>query len=304
MEKILNLGGLGTGGRQNEMIELALTHKFDSIEIDMADVLARFEAMGRQFALQLLKSAHVKVGTFRLPIDFGGTNEQFEKELGKLDKVIDLAKELKCTRCYYEVESGSDEHSFQENFENHRTRINSVGAKMADANFRLGLSLSPAVNQPAKQTKFLRTAEECLTLVRLVGNKNVGLCLNTWAWTLCNGGLEQVASLAADRITEVRMADVPEGFDPATTTTAQIQLPGSAENSMVPDLMRHLHKIGYDGAVSVASNTAMFSGKSRETVVAQISRRLDQLIELGNGSRQQLDEFETPQLEMAAAGVV
>lgn len=300
MEKVLNLGGLGTGGRQNELIELSLTHKFDSIEIDMADVLARFEAMGRQFALQLLKGAHVKVGTFRLPIDFGCSNENFDKELAKLEKVIDLAKEVGCARCYYEVESSSDDFAFQENFENHRTRINTVGTKLAEANIRLGVSLASSPNQVQKQTKFLQTADECLTLVRLVGNKNVGLCLNTWAWSLGKGGVEQIANLAADRITEVRMADIPDGVDLATVTSKQIQMPGSAENSMIPELMKHLHKIGYEGAISVASNATMFAGTPRETVVAQITRRLDHLIEFGNGTREQIEEVEGEQLEMEA----
>ena len=37
MYKVLNSKGLGVAGRQNELIELALTHGFQGVEIDMTD---------------------------------------------------------------------------------------------------------------------------------------------------------------------------------------------------------------------------------------------------------------------------
>ena len=54
MEKILNTKGLGVSGRQNELIELALTFKFNSVEVDMNDLIGRHDTMGKEFACQFL----------------------------------------------------------------------------------------------------------------------------------------------------------------------------------------------------------------------------------------------------------
>ena len=71
MEKILNTQGLGVAGRQNELIELALTYKFKGVEVDMEDLVGRHDAMGKEFACQFLQSAKIELGTFQLPITIG-----------------------------------------------------------------------------------------------------------------------------------------------------------------------------------------------------------------------------------------
>ena len=46
MYKILNSGGLGVAGKQNELIELALTHGFNGVEVDMVDLVGRHDTLG------------------------------------------------------------------------------------------------------------------------------------------------------------------------------------------------------------------------------------------------------------------
>ena len=91
MYKILNSQGLGAAGRQNELIELALTHSFGGVEVDMEDLVGRHDALGKQFACQFLQSAGIDMGTFCLPINFGAEDAEYAKQIAKLDTVIDLA---------------------------------------------------------------------------------------------------------------------------------------------------------------------------------------------------------------------
>lgn len=290
MEKVLNQCGMGAGSRQSEIIELALTHRFDAIEVDMADLLARYEAMGKAFALQFFKSARVSTGTFKLPINPGVGQDEFPVQLTKLEKVIELAKELGCKRCFLEVESGSDRHTFLENFENHRVRLGTVGGKLAEAGIRLGIGLSDNVQQCKKTYQFVRSAEELLTLLRMVGHPNVGLCVNTFNWGLGKGKVEQLAALKADKISEVRLGDLPAGVDVAKVTPGQVQLAGSQAGSFAVPLMKFLHGLGWDGAVSMLAGTAMFTGKSRDAVFAELAARLQELLEIGEGKRERLAE--------------
>lgn len=289
MEKVLNQCGMGAGSRQSEIIELALTHRFDGIEVDMADLLARYEAMGKAFALQFFKSARVKTGTFKLPINLDVGQDEFPAQMTKLEKVIDLAKELSCTRCFLEIESGSDRHTFLENFENHRVRLGAIGGKLAEAGIRLGIGLADNVQQCKRTYQFVRSAEELLTLLRMVGHSNVGLCINTFNWGLGKGKVEQLAALKADKISEVRLGDLPAGADLAKVASAQVQLAGTQADSIAVPLMKFLHGLGWDGAVSMLAGAAMYSGKSRDAVFAEMAARLHELVEIGEGKREGLE---------------
>ena len=42
--------GLGVSGRQNEMIELALTYGFHGLDVDMNDMVGRAVEVSQQFA--------------------------------------------------------------------------------------------------------------------------------------------------------------------------------------------------------------------------------------------------------------
>jgi hypothetical protein len=280
---------MGAGSRQSEIIELALTHRFDAIEVDMADLLARYEAMGKAFALQFFKSARVKTGTFKLPLNLGTSAEEFPAQLAKLDKVTEIARELSCNRCYLEIESGSDRQTFLENFENHRVRLGTVATKLAESEIRLGIGLSDTVLQCKKTYQFVRSAEELLTLLRMVGHPNLGLCLNAFNWSLGKGTVEQLAALKADKFAEIRLGDLPADVELSKINAGQVQLAGSQPSSLAVPLMQLLHRLGWSGAVSMLVGSTMLAGKSRDAVFAELAARLQELVEIGQGQREGLE---------------
>lgn len=278
MEKILNCSGLGVSGRQNELIELALTHKFDAVEIDMADLLGRHDALGKEFACQFLQSAKMTIGTFRLPIDLGAADDVYQKQLAKVDTILELASELNGTRCYVRIAPDHDTLSFQENFEQHRTRLAELAEKFAGKSIQIGLLLQASPELQKRGFKFIQTTEELLTLVKTVGQSNVGVCLDTWNWVVGQGAMDQLSELSADKITEVRLADVPADADPTAIKQSQMVLAGDSDTSIVPAVLKHLKSINYDGAVSVLTNSAMLGGRSKNSVVGGIAKQLTNLL--------------------------
>lgn len=275
----MNSQGLGVSGRQNELIELALTHKFDGVEVDMEDLVGRHDTLGKEFACQFLQSANIDVGTFALPLKIGATDPDYASFMKKLETIGDLASTLGGKRCYVLIEPHSNTDSFQENFEKHRSRLHEIGEKLAEYNIRLGLALQAAKAKTAKgEYKFIQTAEELLTLVKMVGHPNVGLCLDSWQWVVGGGAMDQVADLDPKTITEFRMADVSDKADLSAIKLSDRVLPGDAADSISVKMINHLLDAGYDGPLSVATDLGMFAGVAREVVVGKLSERLDRLI--------------------------
>ena len=278
--KILNSGGLGVAGRQNELIELALTHKFDGVEIDMNDLVGRHDTLGKEFACQFLQSARIDLGTFDMPMDFGATDEDFATQSEKLDTIIDLAKTLGTHQCVVRIAPQAKEFAFQENFEKHSARISTIADKLQEAEISVGLFLQASkVGKVLGDYKFIQTAEEILTLVKAIGHANVGICLDTFEWQVGDGALDQLSDLNVNEtITEVRFSDLASTADKADLKKGDCLLPGDGENSISVRLAELLREKDYQGAISVATDAATYSDFNRHKVVAKLSYRLAQLV--------------------------
>lgn len=279
MYKILNSQGLGVSGRQNELIELALTHKFNGVEVDMEDLVGRHDTLGKEFACQFLQSANIDVGTFELPIDMGVSDEDFAAYEQKLATIADLAETLGAKRCYVAIKPASDLFAFQENFEKHRARLFELAANFEKHSVRIGLALCAAKAQSASgEFKFIQTAEELLTLVKTVGHDNVGICLDSWEWVVGGGAMDQLEDVKHESITEFRMADLSDQGNPSAIKQSDRAMPGDGANSVSQKMINFLLEAGFEGPFSVASDMGMFAGAPRDGVVASLSRRLDQLV--------------------------
>lgn len=281
MYKILSSRGLGVGGKQNELIELALTHGFDGVEVDMADLVGRHDTLGKQFACQFLQSAKIDMGTFKLPVAIGGTDEQFNESITKLDTILDLAQTLNAKSCYVEIGSENENYAFQECFEKHTARLQTIAEKFAATTIKIGLALSASNAKPTDGNfKFIQTADEMLPLVKAVGQPNVGLCLDAWEWAVGGGTVEQLTNAGiATIVTEVKLADVAPGADLAEIKRSdRSALPGSEADSFSFNLSKAILASGADLPFSVSTDLSTFASAPRDKVVDSISKQLDLLM--------------------------
>lgn len=281
MYKILSSSGLGVGGKQNELIELALTYGFNGVEVDMADLVGRHDTLGKQFACQFLQSAKIDMGTFKLPVAIGGTDEQFTDSIANLDTVLDLAQTLNAKCCYIEIDAENENYAFQECFEKHTGRIQQIAEKFASSGIKIGLSLRASNAKPADGNfKFIQTADEMLPLVKAIGQPNVGLCLDAWEWAVGGGTVEQLTNAGlATIITEIKLADVAAGVDLAAIKRSdRTALPASEADSFSLELCKATLASGADLPFSVSTDLSTYANAPRGKVVDSISKQLDLLM--------------------------
>lgn len=279
-------GALGVSGRQSELIELALTYSFRGFDVDMGSLARRSESQGADHACRFIRSARVNIGGFELPIRWNGPEIDFRADLAHLGQIAEVAASIDARRCYTTLMPATDELPYHENFEFHRTRLGEIAEGLANHNIRLGLAfLAAPAHREGKQYQFIHQAEPLITLIKTIGSPNVGIVLDTWNWFLGDGGLDQIRELEPEQVVMVRLADLPEGVDPASMDDSQRLLPGETESSQVSNVLSILAEKEYDGPVSVYPHPGCFSGMTRDAIVQRVANCLDELFKAAGLSK-------------------
>jgi sugar phosphate isomerase/epimerase len=277
MFKNLSAEILGISGRTSELIEPALSHGFKGFDLDLIDFASQIEAQGLDKAARLIKSARLKIGYFRLPVRWHD-DEHYRDDLARLASLAGIAAELGCSRAVTRVQPGDDARPYHENFEFHRRRLAEMAGVLADANIRLGLEfLAPLDCRRGLAFQFIQTADELLLLLRNINATNIGLALDTWHWQVGGGKLDQLATLGADKVVGVWLAD---GTSPVTAADAELasrRLPsdsGIVDNAAVLSILAQWR---FDGPVTPAPDRSEFVGLSRDAIIKQAGAAMDRV---------------------------
>lgn len=290
-----NLDGerFGIVGRQNEVIEFALSNGYDAISVNYSDLVSRAAASGVDFAARYLASAKkLRVGDGNYSLRLAGTDEQFNEDVAALDSAFEIidairnvegACENRVERMTVLLQPYSDDLTFQENFEKHRTRIGQVADKLAGHGLKLGLGIQAAASKRAeKNHEFIWNAEGLISLVNAVTNDNVGIHVNTWDWLVGSGGLDQLSEMPIEKIVSVMLVDMPEGADFASLANTERLLPGTGDGSFNTKVCKWLFENGYTGPLTPGPSSSQFSGSSRDAVIHKASNAIDAiLVEIG-----------------------
>jgi sugar phosphate isomerase/epimerase len=275
MFRNLSIYGLPLSGRPSELIELALSFGFESLDLDLLDFQRQADAFGAEHARRLMVSARLKAGTFRLPVDLTADDAQFADEMKQLPARLDAARATEATRAVAAVEPGSDDHGFKDFFELYRTRLDSIGAELASRNIQLGLSLKPAADARAGRThQFITTYEELLGLVT-AAHAQVGVVIDAWALHVTGEPLDLIGRVPAGRIVEVRLSDAPREVAGADLTSCQRLMPGETGVVNGAAVLQAAKAAGFDGPATPYADRATLASRGREKTVRFAGERME-----------------------------
>jgi sugar phosphate isomerase/epimerase len=284
MYKNFDPRALGVAGRQSEIIELALTLGFRGLEIDAADFSKRVEMRGLDYSRRFLDSAcsrehsKLQVGCFKLPLRWHGEEAVFQEDLAKLPQIIEHVATTGVKNCTTVVPAANDALPYHEYFEQSTKRLNQAAEILQGHNIRLGLSFSALKEARAEaQFEFIFEAEKLLVLVQTVGAENIGLTLDTWQWHLGGGTVDMIRSLPANKVVEIRVAEVPEGKTQADLTAADFTLPRVGGPTKIEAYLSALAALGYQGPITPYKSPKHMFGETREKIVLAATQALDEL---------------------------
>jgi sugar phosphate isomerase/epimerase len=277
MFKNLSPAAIGVSGRQSELIELALTFGFRSLEVNIDEFVRKAQNQGIDYASRFLASGHLKLGCFELPIAWHGTEDSFKTNLQELDGIVQVVAAAGGSVCYSKILPASDVYPYHENFEIHRKRLSEIAERLSQAKISMGLLLQPLASQrDAGEFQFIDDAEGITALIKSISSPNLGLYLDIWSWRLGGGTTDQIRALGR-RVVGLNVADAPADVTRQTATAAHRLLPGAGVIDNV-GLIRQLSEQGFKGPVTLAVHNSCFKGMSREGIVQKCSALLDELL--------------------------
>ena len=222
---------------QTELIELALTHGYQGLSIDLAAFQEEVNAKGLDGASRFLKSAPIKISAFNLPIPWDAEEAEFNNAMNSLDSAFEMAKSLGCEVVHTMILSGSNHRPYHESFEFYRQHLSTLSERLESMNIRLGIvsaALDPNPEQYAYP--FITKPDALLALLKMTVSSNLGMLVDAWSWTVAEISFDELKSLAPDQVTGVRLADLPPETVLEKAVPADRLMPGTtgAVNTTAP----------------------------------------------------------------------
>jgi sugar phosphate isomerase/epimerase len=279
MFKNLNAPALGVSGHQSEIIELALTYGFRGMDVSIVEIAARAKHKGMPYARRLIDSAEIRIGTFRLPLEWDVDDDLFKPELEKLPEYARVAAELGCTRCVATVAPAGDKRPYHENFEFHRHRFTDICRALEPSGVRLAVGFRAAAGlRQSKAFQFIHDPDATSLFIKMIDSPNVGLWLDVWDLHVAGGSVEYVRAMSAEQIVAVQLADVPlESPPPGELTEASRMLPQAEGGLNLPEWLVVLAELGYDGPVTLKPARSALKGRRRDPIVREVGDALDRI---------------------------
>jgi len=279
MYKNLNARALGVSGHQSEIIELALTYGFQGMDIDVAEISNRAKLHGMPYARRLIDSAQIRMGAFKLPLEWDIDDDLFKSALETLKEHAQVAADLGCTRCTATIAPAGDKRPYHENFEFHRHRLADISKVLAAFDIWLGIGFRASEDLRKSQAfQFIHDLDALSLLVSMVGADNVGMVLDVWDLHVSGASAESIRGLSAQQIVAVQLADVPDDAPPAAELTEATRVLWTAEGGIdLPAYVAALAEVGYDGPVTCCPARGVLRGSRRDPVVRQAGEALNQM---------------------------
>ncbi len=275
MFRNLSTIGLPLSGRPSELIELALSFGFDSMDIDIVDFQQQAEAFGVEHARRLMVSARLKSGLIHLPLDLGGDEAMFDHELSLLPRRLELAQAAEVSRAAATVAPVSEEHSFKDFFELHRKRLDTLGDMLAKHGIMLGLALRPETEASAAGgSQFIANHEALLGLVA-VAHPSIGAIIDAWALHVTGEGLDVIGKVPKGRIVEIRLSDAPREVRGVDLHANQRLLAGDSGVIHSAAILTAARDAGFTGPVTPWADRSALAGRGREKIVRLAGDRME-----------------------------
>lgn len=252
MFKNLFPGMIGLHGRDHlQAIALAQSMGFGGIDIDIRRLRRDLDGPEHERIRAAFADSGIRAGNWIVPNDWKTDEATWQTFLRELPALAAASRAVGCTRASTYFGSGSDDRPYVANFRWHVARLRPVADILAEHGIRFGMEfMGPPSVRRGKRYGFVHDVPGMLELAAEIGTGNVGLLLDSWHLMTSGQTNAVIDTLRPGDVVNVHVNDAPSGLtrDQYHDTTRCLML----ETGIIdlPDFLRRLAAIGYDGPVT------------------------------------------------------
>jgi sugar phosphate isomerase/epimerase len=250
MTLALTPGSIGVEVRsQNEIIELAAKHGFESIE-PLGEELARVSESQLAELRAAMVAKKLSWASAGLTVDFRNDDAKFAEGLKSFPKIAAGLQRAGVTRMSTWLSPSHAALTYRQNFALHSTRLRAIAEVLKNHSIRLGLEYVGTQTLLTRgKYPFLHTFAETKELIAEIGTGNVGFVLDSWHWWTAGDTEADILSLKNEEVILVDLNDAPAGIRKEEQRDNQRELPAATGVIDVTTFLNALRKIDYDGPV-------------------------------------------------------
>jgi sugar phosphate isomerase/epimerase len=198
------------------------------------------------------QEAGIRPGGWGLPVDFHGTDNEYQAGLAKLPEYAALAQELGSSWCTTWILPFSDTLDYTANMAFHVQRLQPIASILADHGCRFGLEfVGPQTLRAGHAYPFIHTIAEALELGERLHTGNMGLLLDSFHWYTSHASAEELRQLRTEQIVYVHVNDGIANRSADTQLDGERALPGASGVIDIKDFLQALQALHYEGPVVV-----------------------------------------------------
>jgi sugar phosphate isomerase/epimerase len=269
---------LGIDATLLEGLELAKATGYEGLEVDILEVEQLVQKNSVKYLKDLFKQAGIKAGSWKLPVDWRSDDSEYYDELSKLPGRAELAAEFESHRSWTVVRGWDDSLPFKENWDFHVKRLRPPAEILKDYGHSLAFEfIGPYTSRAPHRYNFLYTMDGVLALAAAIGTGNAGLLFDVWHCYTSHATLDDLRKLSKDDIVYVHINDAPAGIEINDQIDTVRALPGETGIIPLPEILRFLKDVGYDGPVMPEPFYKKLEEMTPEEAARTVSEALDKV---------------------------
>jgi sugar phosphate isomerase/epimerase len=245
----LTCGSIGVSANQQQALELASRHGFESVAADGGylssvsdDQLSELKAS--------MQTRKLVFGSAGLPVEFRQDENRFRDSLKGLPRFATGLQRAGATRAATWLFPCDAKLTYLQNFRQHASRLREVAKGLKDHDVRLGLEyVAPKTAWASRRYPFVHTMAELMELIAEINVDNVGFVLDSWHWWHAGDTASDILSVKGNDVIAVDLNDAPAGIAKDQQVDNHRELPCATGVIDVGAFLSALNQIGYDGPV-------------------------------------------------------
>jgi sugar phosphate isomerase/epimerase len=243
-------GTVGINVNANELLDLAIKNKFESI-YPLINDLKKMSAMELSDYLDKMASNSISFDVSILPVDFSQTDSVFNDGIKVLRDYCKVMRKIDSVGFCRWIMPTSNNLTYLKNFKIHKERLKECAKIIGDNDMKLGLEfVGPKTLMARDQFSFIRTINELRELISEIDERNVGYQLDTFHLYCANHSIEDLRFLNKDDIIMCQLNDAVNGRTRDEQIDLERNLPGKTGLIDTAPFLNFLKEVGYDRTVS------------------------------------------------------